>query len=244
MSISAYCSLGRQPDVRVVVVVVDVHVDAADRVHGVGEAGEVHVHDVVDVLDPGQLLHDLQGQLGPTVAVGRVELVDPMAGDVHLQVARESTAARDLVRTRSRTRIVVSDRAPNSLPTSPGRLSDPRMRIVCGLTRIRDGELVLDAGEGVEPVQDAVEEEEEAQRGRRGHRDDDQQRSDGEPRPDSAATRRPLVLGDGRDRRGLWLGRRLVAASPSASTGRGRLGRRRRDRAGSVLGLVLGRPGP
>ena len=86
----------RQPDVRVVVVVVDVDVDAADRVDRVGEAREVDVDDVVDVVEAGELLDDLQGQLRPAVAVGGVELVDPVAGDVHLQVARDRQD-RDLV---------------------------------------------------------------------------------------------------------------------------------------------------
>ena len=47
---------------RDVVAAVDVDVDAADRVHRVGEAGEVDVDDVVD-LEPGELLDHLEGLL-------------------------------------------------------------------------------------------------------------------------------------------------------------------------------------
>ena len=74
--------------VLVEVAVVDVDVDAADRVDGAGEAGEVDVHQVVD-LEPGELLDGLQRQLRAAVRVGGVELVGPDAGDVDLEVARQ-----------------------------------------------------------------------------------------------------------------------------------------------------------
>ena len=130
---------GAQPDVRVVVVVVDVHVHAADRVDGVGEAREVDVDDVVDVVDAGELLDDLQGQLRPAVGVGGVELVDPVAGDVHLQVARDRQH-RDLVggdaeqdrRVRARPDLL-------ALRALVGAEDEDRLR----LARVGDGELAL-----------------------------------------------------------------------------------------------------
>ena len=119
---------GRQAEVRVVVVVVDVDVDAVDRVDGVGEAVEVDVDDVVDVVQAGELLDDLQRQLRAPVAVGGVELVDPVAGDVDLQVARDRQD-RDLVGGDPQ-----QDRRVRAARTaSVGRSSEPRIRIVCGL---------------------------------------------------------------------------------------------------------------
>src|SRR6202000_1350361 len=78
----------RHPDVRVEVTAVDVGVDAADRGDGADEAEEVDVDHVVD-FQPGQCLDHLQRQLGTAGGVGGVELFDPDAGDVGLQVARD-----------------------------------------------------------------------------------------------------------------------------------------------------------
>ena len=62
---------------RVVVVAVDVDVDAPDRVHRLVEPREVDVDDVVD-RDAEELLDRLEGLAsGPAERVGGVELVDP-----------------------------------------------------------------------------------------------------------------------------------------------------------------------
>src|SRR5204862_868158 len=76
--------------VRVVeVAAVDVHVDAAERVHGLREAVEVDVDDVVDLQSRVELADRAHGQARAAERVGGVELVGAVAGDVDLQVARQ-----------------------------------------------------------------------------------------------------------------------------------------------------------
>src|SRR5215208_1026958 len=81
--------VGRGPvhGVLVEVAMVDVDVDAADRVDRPGEAREVHVDQVV-YMQAGELLDRLQGQLRAAIRVRVVELADPESGDADLQVTR------------------------------------------------------------------------------------------------------------------------------------------------------------
>ena len=74
--------------VHVVVALVDRHVDAVELVHQVTEALEIDGHQVVG-LDAGCVLDRLQRQLVSAVGVGGVDLVDAVAGDGDVQVARQ-----------------------------------------------------------------------------------------------------------------------------------------------------------
>ena len=74
--------------VHVVVALVDRHVDAVELVHQVTEALEVDGHQVV-WLDVGCVLDRLQRQLVAAVGVGGVDLVDAVAGDGDVQIARQ-----------------------------------------------------------------------------------------------------------------------------------------------------------
>src|SRR5438105_12425387 len=72
----------------VVVVAVDVDVNAAELVDDLAEAAEVDVDDVVDP-QAGELLDRAQRQLHAAVGVGLVQLGDAVARDLHLEVTRE-----------------------------------------------------------------------------------------------------------------------------------------------------------
>jgi hypothetical protein len=70
--------------------VVDVGVDTADRVDDVGEAGEVRVDDVVGIEAREHLLANrLDQQAVAPFAVGRVELLGSVTGNIHLEVTRD-----------------------------------------------------------------------------------------------------------------------------------------------------------
>ena len=133
----------------------------------------------------------------------------------------------------------MSDRAPISWP-SPGRLSDPRMRIVCGLTRIGDGELVAGRRRARRsPCSEAVEEDEQAD----ARSPSPSRRRSGatpasEPQPEAAALRRLAVLGAGGSRpRAPAPGRRLVGGRGRCRPRPGRApSAAATDRAGPVLG--------
>ncbi|OLE35130.1 MAG: hypothetical protein AUG48_11710 [Actinobacteria bacterium 13_1_20CM_3_68_9] len=182
--------------------VVDVDVHAADRVDRVREPCEVDVDDVVDVCDAGELLDDLQGQLRSSIRVGGVELVDPVAGDVHLQVARDRQH-RDLVRgdaEQDRGVRACTERLVLRAPV--GAEDEDRLR----LARIGHDEPTLNRFEPSQAPGDLGRVDEDADRGGGRHRDDDQERPGDEAGPQPAPGRALWLVGlDGR--RGL-LGRR------------------------------------
>jgi hypothetical protein len=80
--------IGSQALVGVEVAAIDVDVHAVDRVDRLLEAREVDVYDVIDV-DPGELMHHLEGLRWAADRVRVVELADAVAGDVDLQIPRQ-----------------------------------------------------------------------------------------------------------------------------------------------------------
>ena len=132
---------------------VEVDLDAADRVDQVFEAGEVDDRDVVD-LDPEEVLDRLDLQLRAAEGVGGVDLLRRLAGDLGEDVARDrefaegaaagadqhqrvgAELAADLGRGAARCRLLEAllRRRLGLVRQSGGRASVPRTRIVCGLT--------------------------------------------------------------------------------------------------------------
>src|SRR5439155_18327666 len=145
-------------------------VDAVDRVDRVGEAPEVDVDDVVDVGDPRELLDRLQGQLRASVGVGGVEPVDAVAGDVHLQVARDRQH-RDLVGGDAEQNRGVRAGAL-IVGALVGAEDEDRLR----LTGIGHNDPALNRVEAAQAPRDIGQVDEDADRGGGGHRDDDQER--------------------------------------------------------------------
>ena len=86
----------RDADVRVEVRAVDVGVEAVERVDDRPEPLEVHVDDVVDV-QAGERLDRLRGEVRPAERERVVDLRRPVAGDQHLQVARQRQHRRRLL---------------------------------------------------------------------------------------------------------------------------------------------------
>ena len=141
--------------------------------------------------------------------------------------------------------MVVSDRAPISCPL--GRLSEPRMRIVCGLARVGHLELVANRMEPAQAVREIGQVDEQADRGGGGHGHHDQERSRDEPRPHPARrralpVRRRLAAGGWLSARGLRRDRRIGDLGRRARRpgrrlrGDGTLGGRRDALLGGVLG--------
>ncbi len=226
-----------------VVVVVDVDVDAVDRVDGVGEAVEVDVDDVVDVVQAGELLDDRQRQLRAPVGVGGVEPVDPVAGDVHLQVARDRHH-RDLVG-----RHPEQDRGVGAAELIRGALVRAEDQDRLRVARIGHLELAVNRRQPAKPPRDALQVDEQADRRRGRHRDDDQQRPGHEAGPQAPLAAAPPP---GRARRAAASRRRAEAsrrAAPARARRRAeasRRGRRVRRLAGGgdasvSRGGVLGR---
>ncbi len=182
---------GRDVDVRVlrrVVVVgaVDVRVDAADRVDRAAEAGEVDVDDVVD-RQPGQRLDRVERQLRPAEVIGRVDLVHPVAGDLHLEVARQRHHRdRALVRV-SRTSMIVSERAPLSAPSTlffgPLVRAEDHQRLRLARVGLRQRSAQLQLRVDLERVDDLVDLVERRHRRRARRREHDQHGPDHEPLP-------------------------------------------------------------
>ncbi len=205
-----------------VVVVIDVHVDAVDCVHGVGEAVEVDVDDVVDVVQAGELLDHLQGQLRAPVGVGGVEPVDPLAGDVDLQVAWDRHH-RDLVR-----RHPQQDRGVRAAELIGGALVRAEDQDRLRVARIGNLELAGHRRQPAQPPGDSLQVDEQADRRRGRHRDDDQQRPGDEAGPKPPPGRHLVIggrlrFGGGR-RLGGRLRLRLGAAEASAGAGAGAVG--------------------
>ena len=180
--------------VRVVVAPVDVDVDAIDRIDGADEAEEVDVDHVVD-RQTGQFLDHAQGQFGAAVAVGGVELVGADAGDFDLQVTRDR---------HQRDRVSVGVEAEQhrrvgaaGIAGQAGSFVGAEDEDVLRLAAVGLGEEFLDfVLQHVvvrERLGDAVDEEQDAGRGRRGGDDDDHQGAEREAQPEPLRLRRRLV---------------------------------------------------
>ncbi len=203
---------------RDVIAAVDVDIDAADRVHRVGEAGEVDVDDVVD-LEPGELLDHLEGLVRTALGVGDVELVDADPGDVDLQVTGDGE---------QRDRMLVGVDAEQDRGVGAAWVA-LRVEALVGADdqdRLRGaavglGELVAQRGERVvvgEPLGDVGEVEQDADRGRRGHRDHDHQRGGQEARPQGLCPGGLAVVGLVRDRLGLGSGSAAAATTAGSDS--------------------------
>ena len=141
----------------VVVVLVDVHVDAAERVDELLESREVDVQEVVRV-DAGDLLDRLQRLRVPALRVGRVDLV---AEAGHPQVARDRKQRDHVVlrvHPRQHQRVgeaVLAGRAVGAVVGADQKRGD-RLARRRDLGRQFGGRLLVDAGHLRHLVVDAV----------------------------------------------------------------------------------------
>src|SRR5215218_26124 len=181
----------------VVVAAVDVRVDATDRVDRLLEALEVDVDHVVD-REAGQPLDRVRGELRAADRVGGVELVDAVARDLDLEVARQRHHRRRLL---LRIEAHEDDRVGTLTGTGAavGRVvgalvgAEQEDRLRLAREGLGDAVPELEILRAVERVDDLVDLVKRGDRSRRRRREDDQERAEQQPLPDAGA--RAVVVG-------------------------------------------------